>query len=195
MQKELITTFQRLKDYAIWYYFKYFPSTKKLENKLLEKTDKNNILVQEVFQEIKHLFQEEQIIEWKVKNFLFRNKNIVYIKGKLREKLFNENLVFKILEQYIEEWKSLFSENFLLKKIENYKQKWKSKKYIYNLFVERNEDKEIVEYCINQVFWENWENEILKKEFEKLKGKYENRKIIEKLIKKGFNYSEIKRIF
>jgi hypothetical protein len=29
--------YERLKNYAIWYYFKYFPSAKKLKEKLQEK--------------------------------------------------------------------------------------------------------------------------------------------------------------
>lgn len=194
MNKEVITTFTRLKDYSLWYYFKYLPSIKKLENKLLEKTMQNRELVEEVFEDIKHLFQEEQIIESKVKVYLFRNKNLSYIKGKLREKLFDKELVNKILEQNITEWESLFSESYLLKKIENYKQKWKTKKYIFQKLVDRNEDKEIVEKCLEKVFWEEWENEILKQEFEKLKWKYENKKIIEKFLRKGFEYSEIKKI-
>jgi len=103
MNKEVITTFTRLKDYSLWYYFKYLPSIKKLENKLLEKTMQNRELVEEVFEDIKHLFQEEQIIESKVKVYLFRNKNLSYIKGKLREKLFDKELVNKILEQNITE--------------------------------------------------------------------------------------------
>lgn len=194
MNKVIITTFSRLKDYSLWYYFKYLPSINKLENKLLEKTMQNRELVEQVFEDIKHLFQEEQIIESKVKVYLFRNKNLSYIKGKLREKLFDKELVIKILEQNITEWESLFSESYLLKKIENYKQKWKTKKYIFQRLVDRNEDKEIVENCLEKVFWEEWENEILKEEFEKLRWKYENKKIIEKLLRKGFEYSEIKKI-
>lgn len=194
MNKVIITTFSRLKDYSLWYYFKYLPSIRKLENKLLEKTMQNRELTEQVFEDIKHLFQEEQIIESKVKVYLFRNKNLSYIKGKLREKLFDKELVNKILEQNITEWESLFSESYLLKKIENYKQKWKTKKYIFQKLVDRNEDKEIVENCLEKVFWEEWENEILKQEFEKLRLKYENKKIIEKLLRKGFEYSDIKKI-
>jgi hypothetical protein len=123
MNKLLITTFTRLKDYALWYYFKYLPSVKRLENKLLEKTDQNRELVKSVFSDIKHLLQEEQIIESKVKIYIFRNKNLAYIKGKLREKLFDTILTNKILEQYVFEDESLFNEIYLIKKIENYRQK------------------------------------------------------------------------
>jgi hypothetical protein len=78
--KELITNYQRLKDYALWYYFRYYPSNKKLEDKLLEKTDKNQELVTIVIDDINHLFQEDEIIISRIKNFLFRNKNLNYIK-------------------------------------------------------------------------------------------------------------------
>ena len=79
MNKVIITTFSRLKDYALWYYFKYLPSINKLENKLLEKTMQNRELVEQVFEDIKDLFQEEQIIESKVKVYLFFLKPTEYL--------------------------------------------------------------------------------------------------------------------
>jgi len=92
-------SFQRLKDYALWYYFRYYPSNKKLLRKLEEKGSQED--AQKVFQEIKHLLQEEQIIAAKIDNYIFRNKNYRYIRQKMTEKLFPKDRVENYLEKYI----------------------------------------------------------------------------------------------
>jgi uncharacterized protein Yka (UPF0111/DUF47 family) len=96
--KKVISDFQKLKDYALWYYFKYFPSNERLFNKLLEKTNKNKDLVKDVYDNIKHLFREEDIIRDKINNYLFRNKNLNYIKQKLFIKKFPKNIYEEILK-------------------------------------------------------------------------------------------------
>jgi len=192
--KKTITTSQRLKDYALWYYFRYFPSNKRLENKLLEKTEKNRVLVDEVFKEISHLLQEEEIVRSKIKNYLFKNKNLFYIKQKLREKLFDKDLVENILNnEFITEGKSILDPFSVKKKINNYKIKGKSINYIKQKLIERNEDRELVNSCINEVFNNNDELENLKKEYEKIKSN-STQKIIEKLLRKWFKYSDIKKV-
>ena len=64
--KEIITKYERLKSYSLWYYFRYYPSNKKLENKLLEKTENNIDLVNIVIWDIEHLFIEDEIINLKI---------------------------------------------------------------------------------------------------------------------------------
>ena len=53
--------FDTLKNYALWYYFRYFPSRKKLLEKLKEKSQDREIS-EKVFENISHLFQEESVI-------------------------------------------------------------------------------------------------------------------------------------
>jgi SOS response regulatory protein OraA/RecX len=86
--------------------------------------------------------------------------------------------------------------------------------YIKQKLYERQEPKELVEEFLNtspqpsplkgegvdQSLFEDdisysWEMENLKKEYEKLKGKFENRKIMEKLVRKGFKYDDVKDLF
>jgi len=185
-------TFQKLRDYALWYYFKYFPSNKKLQDKMLEKSW-NTDLVAQVFESIKHLLNEEEIIITKIRLYLFRNKNLNYIKSKLLEKSFSKELIEIILEMYfLKEWKSLLNERYLKNIILNYKNKWKSKKYIKNKLIERQEDIKIVDKIIDEIF-SDWEQEQIKKEIEKLSLKFDKNKIIEKLLRKGFSYEEIKK--
>ena len=66
-------SFQRLKDYALWYYFRYYPSNARLLQKLREKGSKTDSV--QVFSDIKHLLQEEEIIKAKIDNYNFK-KNI-----------------------------------------------------------------------------------------------------------------------
>lgn len=193
--KKTITTQQRLKDYALWYYFRYFPSNKKLENKLLEKTEQNRELVMQVLSEISHLLQEKEIIRSKIKNYLFKNKNLNYIKQKLREKLFPNNTVEEILNsEFLEEGKSILDPFSVRKKIENYKQKGKSITYIKQKLIERSEDKSLVESWIKEAFWNEEDLENLKKEYKRLEWRFEKQKIVEKLLRKWFKYGDIKNI-
>ena len=90
---------QRLKDYALWYYFRYYPSNGRLLQKLGEKGSEENSLA--IFNELEHLLQEEEIIKAKIDNYIFRNKNYRYIRQKMREKLFETQSVEKYLEKYI----------------------------------------------------------------------------------------------
>jgi hypothetical protein len=91
-------TFDSLKNYALWYYFKYFVSPKKLIQKLKEKS-KDTDLPEKVFENIKYLIDEKQVISDKIRLYLLANKNYTYIKNKLAEKLFDKTLVKEILEK------------------------------------------------------------------------------------------------
>lgn len=185
--------FENLKNYALWYYFRYFPSSKKLLEKLNEKS-KNKELSLKVFENISHLINDKQVVWDKVRLYLLRNKNLNYIKGKLLEKWFEKSLIQKILENdFLEEWKSLLNQKSLFIKIENYKNAWKSIQYIKQKLIERPEDREMVENIIEDIFQE-WEDENLQKELEKLQNKnLEKQKLIQKLLQKWFQYNEIKK--
>ena len=59
--KNMNYNFENLKNYALWYYFRYFPSSKKLLEKLNEKS-KNNELSLKVFENISHLVNDKQVV-------------------------------------------------------------------------------------------------------------------------------------
>lgn len=187
--------FDSLKNYALRYYFKYFVSPKKLMQKLKEKA-KDTDLPEKVFENITHLIDEKQVIQDKIRLYLLANKNYTYIKNKLAEKLFDKDLVKIILEKdFFVEWESLLNENSIRIKIQNYKQKNKSITYIKQKLVDRQEDKEIINKIIEEVFGEEKDLESIKKEISKLEKKYEKEKIIQKLLAKWFRYDDIKRSF
>lgn len=185
--------FDTLKNYALWYYFRYFPSRKKLLEKLKEKSQDREIS-EKVFENISHLIQEEQVIWDKIRLYLLRNKNLKYITGKLLEKWFEKDMVQEILENnFLHEWESLLNEKSLFIKIENYKNAGKSIQYVKKKLIERPEDREMIEKIIDDIF-QDGEDENVKKEFEKLQHKgLEKQKIIQKLLQKGFNYQDIKK--
>lgn len=158
---------EKIINYAIWYYLKYFPSKKKLENKLIEKFWEKSENWQKfwwiwkteidfIFEEkLRNILQEEQIIESKIRGFIEKGKSKNYIKFNLLQKLFDCDLINKYLEI------SFFS----------------------------------------------WEKENLEKEFAKILRKnnlnlddFSNldfkskQKILEKLLRKGFKYDDIKRL-
>lgn len=198
---------QRIIDYAIWYYLRYYPSRKKLARKLDEKFGPDSekgkkyggISKQDIEyileEHLRNIIQEEEVIRAKVKNLQAKGKNVNYIKTNLLQKYFQKEAIEQVLEQEFQvSEQSILSESALYKKIENYKQKGKSKNYIKNKFIERSEDREVVERILDELFSEADELENLKREFEKISGKYERQKIIEKLLRKGFQYGDVKEV-
>jgi SOS response regulatory protein OraA/RecX len=194
VKKEIITTLQRGKDYSLWYYFRYYPSINRLKEKLNEKTNKNQDLINKIFNEVWHLFNDINVLESKVQNFLFRNKNKKYIITNLLQKKFLKSDIEKTLNQFTNQWESLLSENFIERKIYQFIQKNKSKQYIRNKLIEQPEDKELVENILNKIFNEDNEVNSIKKEIEKLNNKnLDQQKIIQRLISKWFRYDDIKK--
>ena len=185
---------QKIVDYAIWYYLKYFPSKKALEKKLFEKFWPNSekwkvywwIWEKEIDfilnQKMSSIIFEEEVAKSKIRNYIEKNKNFSYIKTKMFQKYFDKELVLLILrEEYNFENETLLNEEKLKKQIILLKQKGKSKNYIKNKFLERSQDKDLVENILSEVFCD-WELENLKKEYEKIKNKwFDKQKIFQKL--------------
>lgn len=189
---EVITKYQRLKDYTLWYYFRYYPSIGKMRFKLMQKTLKNEEMIDDLFKDIWHLFDDIPVIESKIQNYLFRNKNKNYITTQLISKQFKREEVLNILDKYSIEWESVLSEDFIYKKILLLKNKNKSQNYIKNKLIEQPEDKQKVENILLEIYWETWEDEEISAEIEKLKYKnLEQQKLIQKLLQKWFKYWDI----
>lgn len=189
-----------LKNYAINYYLRYYPSSKKLEEKLLKKSKDDKILVKKILNEMQSLIVENQVIEAKIRFYIEKNKNLSYIKSKLFEKWFKKDDYENILKQKFDLDKSLLDKDYLRKKILDYKEKNKSKKYIFSKLCEREEDKENILEILDELFLYDWEFEILKKEYEKIINCHpelvlgSRNKIIEKLLRKWFTYDMIKKL-
>ena len=146
-------------------------------------------------QKMSSIIFEEEVAKSKIRNYIEKNKNFSYIKTKMFQKYFDKELVLRILrEEYNFENETLLNEEKLKKQIILLKQKGKSKNYIKNKFLERSQDKDLVENILSEVFCD-WELENLKKEYEKIKNKwFDKQKIFQKLFSKWFNYEDIKRV-
>lgn len=153
---------QKIVDYSIWYYLKYYPSKRKLKRKLIEKFWVNS--------------------ENGKKYWWIWDEEIDYILNYKMSSIIDEKAV-------------------ILSKIRVFKNKWKSKIYIKQKLYERLEPKDLIEELLEQEFLD-WELEILRNEYQKVKTKIRNyvsesdynQKIIQKLMMKGFKYDDIKQL-
>ncbi len=197
---------QKIIDYAIWYYLRYYPSQKKLAQKLEEKFWVNSenwkkhwgISEEEISfilkEKLRNIINEKEVLRAKIKSYQNKWKNLCYIKSNLIKKWFLLAEIEEILNKEFEiSEKSFLKDEVIRKKIENYKKKWKSKNFIRQKFIERNLDKALIEEILEEIF-KDWEIENLKLEYEKIKEKFEKQKIIEKLLRKWFSYDDIKKI-
>ncbi len=183
--------YESLRNYALWYYFRYFPSKNKLNQKLLEKW-KDLELSKKIILSLENIIDEKSVLIDKINLLLLRNKNYNYILTNLMQKWFEkEMIIFELENKFDANNKSLLNRNSIYIKVQNYKSKNKSISYIKQKLIQREFDKEIVENAIYEIFWEG-EEESIKKEIEKLSKKYDKQKIIQKLIAKWFKYEEIK---
>ncbi len=160
---------QKIINYAIWYYLKYFPSVNKLRQKLdfkfwprSEKWKKYWGIFEEdidyiISEKLWNILVEKEIIDAKIRNLIFKWKSKRYISWNLFEKWFDKEIFEKLLEEYFVDWERENLERAICKKLKS---------------------QEITE-C--------------KKIFETLdfKGKT---KIIQSIIGKWFNYQEIREI-
>lgn len=187
-------TFETLRDYAINYYLRYYPSTKKLKEKLVKKSHNDEKLALSVIKSLDNIIAEKQVIEAKIRFYIWKNKNLSYIKSKLYEKWFEKDEYEEILMTNLDLDNTLLDNEYVKRKIIDYKNKWKSRNYIFQKLFERSEDKDIINESLNEYFTEGDELENIKSEYEKIMWKYERNKIIERLLRKWFSYDDIKRV-
>ncbi len=127
---------QKIVDYAIWYYLKYYPSKKKLSKKLIDKFWPNSengkkywgIWGDEISyildKKMSSIIDEEAVILSKIRSYKSRWKSKLYIKQKLYERLEPKEMIDDFLYQEFIDWEmdSLEKEyNKLKSKIRNYK--------------------------------------------------------------------------
>lgn len=184
--------YTQLQNYASFYYIKYYPSKKKLINKLLEKSSWDQELVDRVISNISNTINDEANLNAKIALYKSKNKNFNYIKNKLTEKEFDKDLIQEKISILKEENDSLLTKEFIIRKAENYLQKGKSLNYIKQTLRETKEDSKLIDEVILEYFWdENPELDNLKKEIEKCKN-IDKQKKIQRLMRKWFKYWDFK---
>lgn len=156
---------QKIVDYAIWYYLRYFPSTQKLRNKLREKFGPDSekwkkyggIFPEDieyiVTEKMWAIIYEDEVIRSNIRWYINKWKNLNYIKSKLYEKQFSKDDYEQILsEEFDSDTQSLLEYRKLFKQAQTLKNKNKPANYIRQKFIERSLDKQLVEDVIAEIF-------------------------------------------
>ncbi|MCD5380855.1 RecX family transcriptional regulator [Candidatus Gracilibacteria bacterium] len=212
---------QKITNYAIWYYLKYFPSIGKMKQKLdmkfgpkSEKGKKYGGIFEDdidyiLKEKMGNIIVEKEIISANIRNYLMRGKNYYYIVQKLTEKRFiKEEFIEILMSEFDSENRSLINPEKLYKQVLNLKKKNKSKNYIRNKFVDRPLDNEIVDEVLNEIFGDDESKQIKNELFKVLKlgimpednelkatlkklDFKERQKVMQKLVGKGFSFGEI----
>lgn len=87
-----------LQNYGEWYYTRYFPSIRVLREKILKKSQDEN-LTNSVMENLQPLFIEKNIIESRVHEYISQWKTLYFIRQKLSQKKFDIILVQEVLWQ------------------------------------------------------------------------------------------------
>ena len=86
----------QLRNYAEWYYTKYFPSRRMLLEKLLLRSDEREV-IDRVMSELETLIVEDKIIESRIHAYLAQGKTVRYIRLKLTQKKFDPDIIDTVL--------------------------------------------------------------------------------------------------
>ncbi len=176
------------RNYAIWYYEKYFPSVNFLRKKLQEKWASGEEIIG-IFDDLSSFFQEKKIIEWRVQFFLSRGKNAKTTRQLLLQKGFEKSLIDEVLTEKKEEFSSEEYIPHILGCIKKYYEKWYSRKKAQFLlrgsFPEHSS-------LLSEFLHDYDEITILDKKIPELQGKgIQEWKIVSKLLSEGFSTTDI----
>ena len=183
-------------NYATKYYLRYYPSRARLIEKLNEKFNPPEAILNKVLSSMELIILEEEVIKAKINYYKDKSKNLFYIRLKLNQKKFDKLLVEKYLEQLQEEW-SLLVYSSLVYKVQNYYDKNKSINYVKNKLIERAEDREVVNLVVGEIY-SSWEIPILSCIYNKNKTKYNlksrewKQKFASKVLSAGFSRNDVK---
>ncbi len=178
----------QLKNYAEWYYTKYFPSRKKLLEKLLSKESEREV-VDRVMNDLSSLIVEEQNVESRVHAWIQAGKTEQYIKTKLLQKKFDTDIVRKTLETY----ESSFSspdiyrgkiEQFIEKRKRQHSSRHKIQYELRSLYPD-------LKSLIEEMLADYDDEEALIEKIPALLKKYPQEKVVQKCSVEGFRTSDI----
>jgi SOS response regulatory protein OraA/RecX len=178
----------QLRNYAEWYYTKYFPSKRMLYEKLLSRTEEEG-LPNRVMSDLDSLIMEDKVIESRIHAYISAGKTARYIRTKMTQKKFDKDIVEAFLwaqSDILEnpETYRLQIEKALQKNI----QKWVSKRACsYELSMKYPDARPLIDELLadyNDVV-------ILQKKAPELLKKYSQEQVLGKLSQKGFQISDI----
>ncbi|MDD2486745.1 MAG: RecX family transcriptional regulator [Candidatus Gracilibacteria bacterium] len=179
-----------LKNYAIWYYNRYFPSISKIRKKLISKNGDGD-LVDRIMNELGNIFKEEDIITDIIKNQIYRGKTIRYMRQNLLAKEFSKELIDKLIKEYSDSDEIDANQSRTIRNKIEFLKDTKSKRIILQNLMNSGYSKDLIEDIMNEIEF-NEEN-LLGKEIEKIrKTGVSKEKMIKKLLGKGFKYEDIR---
>lgn len=187
--------YNKLRDYGIWYYLRYYPSSSRLYEKLSSKTNDKELL-DRVYENIKPMIDDEIVIRSKIKSYIKKWKNLNYIRSKLYLARFDKDLVEDILrDDFLDSGESILDIEKTRSKILNYKSKHKSINYIRSKLIENREDIEFIDNLISELLLDG-DSSSIEYEIKKLDSISSSRdEIIKKLLQKWFIYSDIIQVY
>lgn len=183
--------FYKLEKYTIWYYDRFSPSLKKLEEKISEKCDDEKIIKQ-VLKSISPLLREQEILRHLMTEMLKKGKNQKWIIVKLLAKWFKKDDIDKIFfELEKDEWLKNSEESYLKTKIA-YKSQTKSINAIMQSLIISWVDRT---KALKAISWLENSKESVEKNIGILKWKwFSKQEIIEKMMRKWFKYRDFKEL-
>ena len=180
-----------LKEKWLVYQAKYGTSINKMKEWMLNKS-KNKELVEKIISETK--VNEWYLIFNRIGIMLNQWKSVQDIKSKLiYQKKFNKDLVESILEEEYGDYE--YPEELIKNIIDKYQRKKKNKNYISFELSRLWIESKYINWYMDKYYNIKVEENNLKREYHKLVWKYEKQIIIQKLMRKGFSYNEINKLF
>lgn len=192
-KKSSIQNPEALAAYGKKYAMKYQPSSAKLKQMLLEKCDRNEELAQSVMENYFAKRDDFGLAQNWVFNFLESGLNRRKIQEKLFTKRFDRDTIDKVMEALCPEGESLLNPDQVEQSIEKYKRQGLSPQQIKMKLCESSQDRELVEEILEKSYQDDEELNNLKNLLDKLKRQnLDDKKIIQRLMRKGFSYGLIK---
>ncbi len=181
------------------HYIDFKPRTKKEVVEYLQTYGLDEEAIAKLIQKLEQIgyIDDERYVSRFVEECIRKGKGRYYILQTLNQKGIAKEWVLPFLEEYdkdVERENAMALANKLLLKITDYPVK-KQKIQIQQKLLSAGFQSEIIGYVIHHLSFENHSQERLAKEVAKLKEKnLEKEKIIVKLLAKGYEYADIKKV-
>lgn len=181
--------FNHLKAYGEKYCQKYAPSSIKLKKQLTKKC-KDFEIVSRVFQALLPNLDDNKLALTMAQNLLRKGKDPFQTKIYLSKKMFSKDTIEKVFGLLSQEKPMEIEDSPLPNQIRSLRKKGKSTREILQKYRNSIYAKDKILAIIN----ETQDEEVLKGEVNKLaRKKVDQKKIIQRLLAKGFSYQDIKK--
>ena len=184
---------QQLRAYGEKYYHKYLPSSVKLLKQLQTKC-KISTVVTKVFEELLPILNDAALADSLTLKHAQKGKGAFEIRNILTKKLFPKSVIEQALKIFEKETLSVADDSLLSSQINRMRRNGKSSRAILQKYRGSIYPKETIQRLMDDASEVDSDEKILKNEIDKLtRKKVEKKKIIQRLLGKGFSYQDIKK--